>query len=82
MDNRRTGRNRCDTCDCDLEFYFLKGGEEMKPRRYPYSGKRKKPIDQAIDFVIDQNAILQLVVQNSQLKHPESDLKIDKRMAF
>lgn len=54
----------------------------MRPKRYPYSGKRKKSIDQAINFVIDQNAILQLVVQNSQLKHPESDLKIDKRMAF
>ena len=54
----------------------------MRLRRYPYSGKRKKPTDQAIGFVIDQSAILQLVVQNSQLKHPESDLKIDKRMAF
>lgn len=23
----------------------------MRPRRYPYSGKRKKPIEQAIDLL-------------------------------
>lgn len=45
----------------------------MKPERYPYSGK-KKPIRSSIDFVIDQNAILQSVVLNSPLKCPESDL--------
>ena len=26
----------------------LKGGEEMRPRRYPYSGKRKKQSDEQI----------------------------------
>ena len=46
----------------------------MKPERYPYSGARKKPIKSSIDFVIDQNAILQSVVLNSPLKRPESDL--------
>lgn len=54
----------------------------MKPNRYPYSGKRKKPIGQSIDFTIDKDAILQLVFQNSQSKHPISDLKTDKHMAF
>ena len=54
----------------------------MKPQRYPYSGKIKKPIGQSIDFVIDQNAILQWASQISQSKHPISDLKIDKRMAL
>ena len=54
----------------------------MRPRRYPYSGQRKKPIEQAIDYTIDQKAILQLDFRISQSKHPISDLKIDKRMAF
>ena len=54
----------------------------MKPKRYPYSGKRKKPIGQSIDFTIDQNSILQLCSLISQSKHPISDLKIDKHMAF
>ena len=54
----------------------------MRPKRYPYSGKRKKPICQSIDFTIDKNAILQLAFRISQSKHPISDLKIDKRMAF
>lgn len=54
----------------------------MRPRRYPYSGKRKKPIGQSIDFTIDKDAILQSVFRTSQSKHPISDLKIDKRMAF
>lgn len=54
----------------------------MRPKRYPYSGKRKKSIEQLIDFTIDQNAILQFHSQISQSKHPISDLKIDKRMAF
>ena len=53
----------------------------MKPNRYPYSGE-KKPIGQSIDFTIDQNSILQLCSQVSQSKHPISDLKIDKHMAF
>ena len=46
----------------------------MKPKQYPYSGQRKKPIRSSIDFVIDQNAILQSVVLNSPLKRPKSDL--------
>lgn len=46
----------------------------MRPKRYPYSGKRKKSIRSSIDFAIDQNAILQSVVLNSPLKRPESDL--------
>lgn len=54
----------------------------MKPNRYPYSGKRKKPICQSIDFMIDEDAIFQLAFQISQSKHPISDLKIDKCMAF
>lgn len=54
----------------------------MRPKRYPYSGKRKKPIGESIDFAIDQKAILQLAFGVSQSKHPISDLKIDKRMAF
>lgn len=56
--------------------------KSMKPNRYPYSGKRKKPIEQLIDFKIDQNAILQLAFQHSRLTHLESDLKTDKHMAF
>lgn len=54
----------------------------MRPRRYPYSGKRKNPIGQSIDFTIDKDAIFQSVFRTSQSKHPISDLKIDKRMAF
>lgn len=54
----------------------------MRPRRYPYSGKRKKPIKQSIDFTIDQNAILQFHSRISQSKHPISDLKTDKHMAL
>jgi len=54
----------------------------MRPKRYPYSGKRKKPIGQSIDSMIDKDAILQLAFRISQSKHPISDLKIDKRMAF
>ena len=54
----------------------------MRPKRYPYSGERKKPIGQLIDFTIDQNSILQFHSQISQSKRPISDLKIDKRMAF
>ena len=54
----------------------------MRPRRYPYDRKRKKPIGEPIDFAIDQKAILQLAFRISQSKHPISDLKIDKRMAF
>jgi len=54
----------------------------MRPKRYPYSGKRKKPIGQSIDFKIDQNVILQLAFRISQSKHPISGLKIDKHMAF
>ena len=54
----------------------------MRPKRYPYSGKRKKPIEQAIDFTIDKDAILQWVSRISQSKHPVSGLKIDKHMAF
>ena len=54
----------------------------MRPKRYPFSGKIKKPICQPIDFTIDKDAILQLAFQTSQSKHPISDLKIDKRMAF
>ena len=54
----------------------------MRPRRYPYSGKIKKPIRSSIDFVIDQNAILQSVVLNFPLKRPESDLQISKHMAL
>ena len=54
----------------------------MKPNRYPYSGKRKKPIKQSIDFMIDEDAILQSALRISQSKHPISDLEIDKRMAF
>lgn len=57
-------------------------GENMRPKRYPYSGKRKKPIGESIDFAIDQKAILQLAFGVSQSKHPISDLKIDKHMAF
>ena len=52
----------------------IERGREMRPKRYPYSGKRKKPIRNSIDFVIDQNIILQSVVVNSPLKRPESDL--------
>ena len=26
------------------------GGEKMRPKRYPYSGKRKKPIEVSIDL--------------------------------
>ena len=47
----------------------------MRPRRYPYSGKRKNPIGQSIDFTIDKDAILQSVFRTSQSKHPISDLK-------
>ena len=54
----------------------------MKPNRYPYSGKRKKPIKQSIDFMIDKDAILQSDLLTSQSKHPISDLEIEKRMAF
>lgn len=54
----------------------------MRPKRYPYSGKIKKSICQPIDFTIDKDAIFQLAFQTSQSKHPISDLKIDKRMAF
>ncbi len=54
----------------------------MKPNRYPYRGKRKKPIEQPIDFTIDEDAILQLNFRNSQLTHLESDQKTDKHMAF
>ena len=54
----------------------------MRPRRYPYSGKRKKSIGESIDFAIDKKAILQSAFRISQSKHPISDLKIDKRMAF
>lgn len=54
----------------------------MRPRRYPYSGKRKKPINFQIDFTIDKDAILQWASLISQSKHQISDLKIDKRMAF
>ncbi len=54
----------------------------MRPKLYPYSGQRKKPIRASIDFVIDAHAILQSVVLNSQLKRPKSGLGIDKRMAF
>ncbi len=54
----------------------------MRPRKYPYSGKRKKPIGQSIDFIIDEDAILQSVFQISQSKHPISGLKIDKHMAI
>lgn len=54
----------------------------MRPKRYPYSGKRKKPIERPIDFTIDKDSILQLDFRISQSKHPISDLKIDKRMAF
>ena len=50
----------------------------MRPRRYPYSGKIKKPIEQAID----KDAILQWASLISQSKHPVSGLKIDKHMAF
>lgn len=50
----------------------------MKPNRYPYSGKIKKPIKQSIDFMIDKDAILRIF----QSKHPISDLEIEKRMAF
>ena len=56
------------------DFKIRQKGTNMKPERYPYSGARKKPIKSSIDFVIDQNAILQLVVLNSPLKRPESDL--------
>lgn len=54
----------------------------MRPKRFPYSGKRKKPIGESTDFKIDQNAILQLAFQISQPRHPISDLKTDKHMAF
>lgn len=54
----------------------------MKPNRYPYSGKRKKPIKQSIDFMIDKDAILQSALRISQSKHLISDLEIDKHMAF
>lgn len=54
----------------------------MRPKRYPYSGKIKKPIEQAIDFKIDKDAILQWASLISQSKHPVSGLKIDKHMAF
>lgn len=54
----------------------------MRPRRYPYSGQRKKPIEQAIDFTIDKDAIHQWASLISQSKHPVSGLKIDKHMAF
>ena len=54
----------------------------MRPRRYPYSGKRTTPIGESIEFAIDQKAILQLAFRISPSKHPISDLKIDKRMAF
>ena len=54
----------------------------MKPNRYPYSGKRQKPIGQSIDFMIDEDAIFQLAFQISQSKHPIYDLKIDKYMTF
>lgn len=60
----------------------VKRGYEMRPKKYPYSGQRKKPIGESIDFTIDQKAILQLAFRISQSKHPISDLKIDKRMAF
>ena len=30
----------------------------MRPKRYPYSGKRKKLIGESIDFAIDKKAIL------------------------
>lgn len=53
----------------------------MKPKRYPYSGK-KKSIGASIDLSINSNAILQLVVRNSQLKHQGFDLKINKHTAF
>lgn len=29
LDSRRTGRCWCDTCDCDLEFYFLRRKGKM-----------------------------------------------------
>ena len=54
----------------------------MKPNRYPYSGKIKKPIEQPIDFMIDKDAILQSALRISQSKHPISDLKTDKHMAL
>lgn len=54
----------------------------MKPRRYPYSGKIKKPIGESIDFTIDKDAILQWASLIFQSKHPVSGLKIDKHMAF
>ena len=59
----------------------------MRPRRYPYSGKIKKPIGQSIDFTlddftIDEDAILQFASRISQSKHPISDLKKDKHMAI
>ena len=54
----------------------------MRPRKYPYSGKIKKPIGQSIDFTLDEDAILQFVSRISQSKHPISGLKIDKHMAF
>ena len=54
----------------------------MRPNRYPYSGKRKKPIKQSIDFMIDKDAILQSALRTSQSKHPISDLEIEKRTAF
>ncbi len=54
----------------------------MRPRKYPYSGKIKKPIGQSIDFIINEDAILQLAFRISQSKHPISDLKIDKYMAL
>lgn len=54
----------------------------MRPNRYPYSGKVKKPIEQPIDFMIDKDAILQSALRTSQSKHPISGLEIEKRMAF
>ena len=54
----------------------------MRPRRYPYSKKIKKPIKQSIDFMIDKDAIFQSALRTSQSKHPISDLEIEKRMAF
>lgn len=54
----------------------------MRPKRYPYSGKVKKPIEQPIDFTIDKDAIPQWASLISQSKHPVSGLKIDKHMTF
>lgn len=54
----------------------------MKPNRYPYSGRIKKPIERPIDFTIDKDSILQMDSRTSQSKHPISDLEIDKHMAF